>query len=212
MPEGSTIGLFVAAAAVLVFMPGANTLYIVARSLQQGLMAGVVSSLGVQVGTFFHVAAAAFGLPALLLSSTLAFNIVKYAGAAYLIYLGIKTLLAREEVTTTVETAVEKSLSDIFYQGVIVNVLNPKTILFFTAFLPQFIDVERGSVAAQILFFGAIIVGLGTLSDLIYALLAGGVEKWLRGDLRLLRSQRYFAGCVYIGLGIVAALTGVSKG
>jgi len=109
MPEGSTIGLFVAAAAVLVFMPGANTLYIVARSLQQGLMAGVVSSLGVQVGTFFHVAAAAFGLPALLLSSTLAFNIVKYAGAAYLIYLGIKTLLAREEVTATVETAVEKA-------------------------------------------------------------------------------------------------------
>lgn len=211
MPDWSTLSLFITAALILVFMPGPNTLYIIARSMQQGLAAGIVSCLGVQVGTWFHVAAAAFGISALLLSSALAFNIVKYAGAAYLIYLGIKTLLTRENVAAEAKAVTEKSLSGTFYQGVVVNVLNPKTALFFTAFLPQFIDVKRGSVAAQILFLGVILVGLGTLSDLTYALLAGRVGKWLRGNLRFCRAQRYFAGSVYIGLGAATALTGANK-
>ena len=211
MPEWSTISLFVVAASILVFMPGPNTLYIIARSLQQGLAAGIVSSLGVQVGTLLHVAAAAFGISTLLLSSALAFNVVKYAGAAYLIYLGIKTLLTREKVAEEGETVAKKSLSGTFYQGFVVNVLNPKTALFFTAFLPQFIDLQRGSVVAQVFFLGAILVVLGTLSDLIYALLAGSVGRWLRGNLRFLRAQRYFAGSVYIGLGAATALTGTNK-
>ena len=211
MPEWSTLSLFITAALVLVFMPGPNTLYVIARSIQQGLAAGIVSCLGVQVGTLFHVTAAAFGISALLLSSALAFNIVKYAGAAYLIYLGMKTLLTREKVAEEAEAVAESSLSSIFYQGIIVNVLNPKTALFFTAFLPQFIAVERGSVVAQILFLGAILIVLGTLSDLTYALLAGKGGKWLRGNLRFLRTQRYFAGSVYIGLGVTTALTGMNK-
>jgi len=207
MPDWSVLSLFITAALVLVFMPGPNTLYIIARSVQQGRLAGFVSSLGIQVGSLFHIAAAALGVSALLLSSALAFNTVKYVGAAYLIYLGVKTLLTRKMITET-KTFEGKSLSRAFYQGVLVSLLNPKAALFFFAFLPQFVDARRGSVTIQIMFLGAIVVVLGALSDSIYALLAGSAGNLLRGNLRLLRAQRYFAGSVYIGLGAMAALTG----
>ncbi len=210
MLDWSKLSLFIAATLVLVLMPGPNTLYIIARSIQQGRRAGIVSSIGVQVGTLFHIAAAAFGLSTLLLSSALAFNVVKYAGAAYLIYLGVKTLLTKEEDQATREIQVV-SLSRVFYQGVVVNVLNPKTALFFFAFLPQFIDAARGAVAMQIVLLGTILVCLGTLSDSIYALAAGGIGNWLRGNLKFLRAQRYFAGSVYIGLGAATALSGAHK-
>jgi threonine/homoserine/homoserine lactone efflux protein len=210
MPNWSTLSLFITAALVLVFMPGPNTLYVIARSVQQGRMAGLVSSLGIQAGSLFHIAAAALGVSALLLSSALAFNTVKYVGAAYLIYLGVKTLLTREKVTET-KTVEGKSLSRAFYQGVLVSLLNPKAALFIFAFLPQFVDARRGSVPRQIMFLGAIVVVLGALSDSIYALIAGSAGNLLRGNLRLLRAQRYFAGSVYIGLGAMTALTGVAK-
>src|SRR5215468_10103108 len=116
MPNWSTLSLFITAALILVFTPGPNTLYIIARSVQQGRMAGIVSSLGVQVGTMFHAAAAAFGVSALLVSSALAFNVVRCAGAAYLIYLGLKTLLTREKNVEAKEVE-EKSLRKVFYQG-----------------------------------------------------------------------------------------------
>lgn len=196
-------------AAILVFMPGPNTLYIIARSIQQGRLAGFVSSLGVQVGTMVHIAAAALGLSALLVSSALAFNVVKYAGAAYLIYLGIKTLLTRERIEPTrIRNA---KLSRIFYQGMFVNVLNPKTALFFFAFLPQFINVNRGRVMLQVVLLGSILILLGTLSDSIYALASGSIGNWLRGNLKFLRAQRYFAGSVYIGLGAATALSGAHQ-
>jgi threonine/homoserine/homoserine lactone efflux protein len=206
----STLSLFISVALVLVFIPGPNTLYVIARSIQQGRGAGIVSSLGVQVGTLFHIAAAACGLSALLLSSVIAFSFVKYAGAAYLIYLGVKTLLTKEKIESTREIQ-KMRLSRVFYQGIVVNLLNPKTALFFFAFLPQFIDVARGAVAMQIVLLGLILVLLGTLSDLIYALLAGSVGNWLRGNLKFLRTQRYFAGSVYIGLGAATALGGTHK-
>jgi threonine/homoserine/homoserine lactone efflux protein len=210
MLDWSKLSLFIAATLILVFMPGPNTLYIIARSIQQGRKAGIVSSLGVQLGTLLHIAAAAFGLSALLLSSALAFNVVKYAGAAYLIYLGVKTLLTKEEKEATPEIR-NVSLSRVFYQGAVVNLLNPKTALFFFAFLPQFIDAARGRVAMQIILLGAILICLGALSDSIYALAAGGIGNWLRGNLKFLRAQRYFAGSVYIGLGAVTALSGAHK-
>lgn len=210
MPNWSTLSLFITAALILVFTPGPNTLYIIARSVQQGRMAGIVSSLGIQVGSLFHIAAATLGVSALLLSSALAFSVVKYVGAAYLIYLGVKTLLTREKVAET--GAVEgKSLSRAFYQGILVSLLNPKAALFFFAFLPQFVDAKRGSAATQIMFLGAVVVVLGALSDSIYALLSGSVGNLLRGNLKLLRAQRYFAGSVYIGLGAMTALTGSTK-
>ena len=209
MPDWSTVVLFAAAAWILVFTPGPNTLYIIARSVQQGRRAGIVSSLGVEVGTLIHVGAAAFGISALLMSSAVAFSMVKYAGAAYLIYLGIKTLLTREKpaAAATVEA---KSLRRTFSQAVLVNVLNPKSALFFFAFLPQFLDAERGA-AMQILFFGAIVVALGFTSGSLYSLLAGSIGNVLRGNLKFLRAQRYFAGSVYLGLGAATALTGTSR-
>jgi len=210
MPEWSTLILFAGAAAILVFTPGPNTLYIIARSVNQGRTAGLVSSLGVEAGTLIHIIAAAFGISALLVSSALAFNVVKYAGAAYLIYLGIKTLLTREKPAAA-ETVEAKSLRRTFSQAVLVNVLNPKSALFFFAFLPQFIDPERGAAATQILFFGAIVVVLGFTSGSLYSLLAGSVGNVLRGNLKFLRAQRYFAGSVYIGLGAATALTGTNR-
>ena len=210
MPDWTTLSLFIAAASILVFTPGPNTLYIIARSVNQGRQAGIVSSLGVEVGTLFHVAAAAFGISALLLTSAWAFNIVKYAGAAYLIYLGIKTLLTREK-NVEAEMVEEMSLRRTFSQAVLVNILNPKTAMFFFAFLPQFIDAERGAVATQILFLGVVVVVLGFTSGSLYSLLAGSIGNVLRGNLKFLRAQRYFAGSVYIGLGAATALTGTHK-
>jgi len=199
-----------AAASILVLMPGPNTLYIIARSVQRGRRAGIISSIGVQVGTLIHIVAAAFGLSALLLSSALAFNAVKYAGAAYLIYFGVKALLTKEQIGPTREIQ-KSSLSRVFYQGVVVNLPNPKTALFFFAFLPQFIDATRGRVVTQIVLLGTILVFIGTLSDSVYELAAGSVGAWLRGNLGFLRAQRYFAGSVYLGLGVATALSGAHK-
>jgi len=210
MPELSTFTIFVVATSVLLLTPGPAVLYIVTRSIDQGRVAGIVSTLGIAVGTLFHVAAAAFGVSALLLSSVLLFNFVKYLGAAYLIYLGIRKLLVREELHS-IQKEKRRELSQIFYQGVLVNLLNPKTALFFFAFLPQFVDPAKGAVSGQILFLGATFVVMGLFSDGLYALLAGSLGKWLRSNLRFLRAQRYFAGMVYIALGAVTALSGVHK-
>lgn len=211
MPDWSTISVFAAAALILVFLPGPNTLYIIARSLQQGLVAGIVSSMGIQVGTLFHVAAAAFGLSALLLSSEPAFNAVKYAGAAYLIFLGVRTFLTREDLHGEPRPMREKGLGGIFSQGIAVNALNPKTALFVAAFLPTFIEPETAPVASQAVLLGAILVVLGSLSDLTYVLLARSLASSMLGNSRPLRAQRYLAGSVYIGLGAVTALTGTAR-
>jgi threonine/homoserine/homoserine lactone efflux protein len=207
MPNWTTLSVFVAATLILVFMPGPNTLYIIARSIQQGRRAGVVSSLGVQVGTLLHVLAAALGLSALLMSSAAAFSIVKYAGAAYLLFLGVKTLMAKDKLEAT-QGIPGASLGRVFYQGILVNLLNPKTALFFFAFMPQFVDPARGAIATQILMLGMILVFCGTLSDMTYALAAGAIGNWLRGNLRFIRAQRCFAGSVYIGLGAATAFSG----
>ncbi len=210
MPELSTFTIFVVAASVLLLIPGPAVLYIVTRSIDQGRVAGIVSTLGIAVGTLFHVAAAAFGISALLISSALLFNFAKYMGAAYLIYLGVRKLLVKQELPS-IQKVERKKLLQIFYQGVIVNVLNPKTALFFFAFLPQFVDPAKGAVSAQILFLGAAFVVMGLFSDGHYALLAGSLGKWLRSNLRFLCAQRYFAGTVYIALGAVTALSGAHK-
>lgn len=210
MPELSKITLFLIAALVLLVTPGPAVLYIIARSIDQGHLAGLVSTLGIGVGTLFHVIGAALGVSALLVSSALAFSLVKYLGAAYLIYLGLRKLLVWEEIQ---QSAIfeHKKLGHIFYQGVLVNLLNPKTALFFFAFLPQFVDVSKGGVARQILFLGVTFVVMGLFSDGLWALLAGTVGNWLKGNLRFLRAQRYFSGSIYITLGIATALSGSTK-
>ncbi|MCB9455437.1 MAG: LysE family translocator [Anaerolineaceae bacterium] len=207
MLDTATLTVFMAAALALLLIPGPAVLYIVARSIDQGRAAGIVSAFGVGIGTLFHVAAAALGLSALLLSSALAFSMVKYLGAAYLVYLGIQKLRERNE-PQQVEQPQSATLRQIFSQGIVVNLLNPKLALFFFAFLPQFVNPARGSVAIQSLLLGLIFVALGIGSDSFYALLAGTLRQWLRGSRAFARGQRYFAGCVYILLGVTTALSG----
>ncbi|MCB0168586.1 MAG: LysE family translocator [Anaerolineae bacterium] len=210
MLEISTLAVFMTAAVVLIVTPGPAVLYVVARSIDQGRLAGIVSTLGIGVGSLVHVAAAALGVSALLVSSALAFNLVKYLGAAYLIYLGVRKLVVREEIIRpgVIEPA---ALSRVFYQGAVVNILNPKTALFFFAFLPQFVDMAHGRVAIQIFFLGTLFTLIGIVSDGLWALLAGTLGRWLKGNLRFLLAQRYFAGTVFIALGITTAMSGSNK-
>jgi threonine/homoserine/homoserine lactone efflux protein len=210
MPDWSQLIIFMTTALVIVLIPGPNTLYIVANSVSGGRTAGIVSSLGVQFGTAFHIAASAFGLSALLASSETAFNAVKYAGAAYLIYLGIKTLLTGKKAEIEAETKPE-DFKRIFWRGAVVNLLNPKTALFFFAFLPQFVDQTRGSTTSQIIMLGLILLILGTLSDTIYALAAGSAGNFMRGNPKFLKLQKNFAGFIYLGLGAGTLLTGSSR-
>ncbi|MDH3317794.1 MAG: LysE family translocator, partial [Gammaproteobacteria bacterium] len=163
LPDGTTLLIFIGATLVLLVTPGPAVFYIVARSIDQGRLAGVVSTLGVAVGSCLHSAAAALGISALLASSALAFNVVKLIGAAYLIYLGVRKFLVPDPVETDAVVA-RRRLREIFVQGFIVNVFNPKTALFFLAFLPQFVDVAKGHVALQIILLGVVFASLGILS------------------------------------------------
>jgi threonine/homoserine/homoserine lactone efflux protein len=203
MPDATTFALFGLACLAFLAIPGPSVFYIVTRSLVQGRRAGVVSMLGVQTGGLVHVVAAAFGLSALIASSAAAFTVVKYAGAAYLVFLGLRKLLGSEPDAP--EPPSERaSVAHLFGQGVIVNVLNPKTALFFLAFLPQFVDPEAGPIAPQMLVLGLMLVSLGVLSDGTYALLAAGIGNRLRTRRRLER----ISGGVFVSLGVIAALAG----
>ena len=182
-------------------------LYIVARSVEQGRLAGLVSMLGIQVGGLVHVAAAALGLSALLVQSTLAFSVVKYAGAAYLVYLGVRKLLGRESLEVGAGTA-PRPPARLFRQGIVVNVLNPKTALFFFAFLPQFVQPDAGAPGLQIAFLGLLFVAIAVVSDGMYALVAGTVSGRLRGSPRFLRTERWVSGSVFAGLGLATAVSG----
>jgi threonine/homoserine/homoserine lactone efflux protein len=213
MPDASTFALFVVAALVLLVVPGPSVLYIVARSIEGGRSAGLVSVLGVQTGAMVHIAFAAVGLSAILASSAVAFSVVKWLGAAYLVWLGLRHIFGRDEEGGDV--AVEPArLSRVFSQGVIVNVLNPKTALFFLAFLPQFVEPSRGGVPAQIALLGITFVALALCTDGLYALLSGSAADWLRRrneNSRFRRGQRYVSGGVYIALGAATAVSGSGK-
>ena len=172
MPDPTLWGLFVVASVVLLLTPGPAVLYIVARSVEQGRAAGLVSVLGIHLGTIVHITAAAVGLSALVVSSALAFAIVKYLGAAYLVWIGIRTLLARAPDAAAPAPPAEP-LRRVLRDGFVVNLFNPKTAIFFLAFLPQFVDPGRGALPMQILVLGLTFMGLGMVSDGMFALVAG---------------------------------------
>jgi threonine/homoserine/homoserine lactone efflux protein len=201
--DPSTLAVFAAAALALAVVPGPAVLYIVARSVDQGRFAGLVSALGICVGSLVHVTAATIGLSSLLASSATAFTVVKYAGAAYLILLGIHRLLTREEVA---EVAVRppRALRKIFRDGVIVNVLNPKTALFFLAFLPQFVDPAQGAATLQILVLGLVFTVIALSSDSLWALAAGTAGGLLRRSRWYLGVKRWVTGTVLVALGASA--------
>jgi threonine/homoserine/homoserine lactone efflux protein len=209
MPEPSTLALFAVAAVTLLVIPGPAVLYIVTRSVDQGRAAGLASVCGVHVGTLVHVAAAALGLSALLVSSATAYDTVRWLGAAYLVWLGVRRLLARDDDLAAAGSGYRRTgLGRIFAQGVVVNVLNPKTALFFFAFLPQFVDTSRGSVPFQVVVFGVAFVVLGLLSDGAYAVAASTGAGWLRRRPGVARASRLLSGGVLISLGVTTALAG----
>lgn len=201
MLDLTTLIAYFSAALLLAVMPGPGILYVLARSLRGGRREGVLSSLGTAIGGSVHVLAAAFGLSAILAASSVAFSIVKYAGAAYLIYLGIKMLLEKLETGTSNET---HTVGNPFTQGIITEMLNPKTALFFLSFIPQFVD-PTGNVTLQFIFLGSISVILNTSADLVVTFFAGPIGERLRTSKRWQQRQRIATGSAMIGLGVYVA-------
>jgi threonine/homoserine/homoserine lactone efflux protein len=206
VPDASTLLVFAAAAFAMLVVPGPAVLYIVAQSVGHGRRAGLVSMLGIQAGGLVHVAAATVGISSLLVSSAAAFTVVKIGGAAYLVFLGLQRLLGRDAEAVDAAAA-PRRLSQLFYRGAVVNVLNPKTALFFFAFLPQFVDPDR-AVAPQLLVLGLLFIGLAIVSDGAWALVAGTAGGWLRRSRRFLAAQRYVSGSIFVGLGLATAFSG----
>jgi threonine/homoserine/homoserine lactone efflux protein len=210
MPDPSRLALFVGPALLLLVVPGPSVLYIVTQSVSHGRRAGIASVAGITTGTLVHIAAATVGLSALLASSALAFDVVKYLGAAYLIAVGIRRLAGLEQEQRP-HLRRARDLGRLYRQGIVVNVLNPKTALFFLAFLPQFVEPTRGAAWLQILALGLLFAALGFLSDSVWATVAGTLGERLRRSTRFPAVQRYVSGSVFVGLGAAAALTAPVK-
>jgi threonine/homoserine/homoserine lactone efflux protein len=206
--DPAALAVYAGASLALLVVPGPSVLYVVALSLRQGRVAGLASVAGVGGGAFLHFVAAALGLSALLTASAAAFAVVKWAGAAYLVYLGVRTWLDREADVGVGSHGPRRTLPRIAAQGMVVTVLNPKLALFVLAFVPQFLDPTRGPVAAQALLLGGVFVGMAAVTDSLYALSAGWLGGLLRRRAGAARAQRWLTGSVYVGLGLSAAATG----
>ena len=211
MFQQSTIAVFLLSALSLLLIPGPAVIYIVTRSAAQGRRAGLASVLGIELATLVHVAAAALGLSALLMASALAFNVVKYAGAAYLVYLGIRLLIVHTDDSEPEKVPTHTNVQ-LFGKGFLVNLLNPKTAIFFYSFLPQFIDPSRGSPFLQIAMLGGIFVALATCTDSLYALIGSRAGSYLSRSVQIQKVRRFVSGGIYIALGIGAAVSGHGKG
>jgi threonine/homoserine/homoserine lactone efflux protein len=207
MPELTTLLLFAATTVALVAIPGPNSLYIAARSASQGRQAGVASALGVEAGTLVHVTAAAVGVSALIASSAAAFATLKWLGVAYLLFLGVRTLTRRHHPADEADVA-PAPLRRAFAEGAFVNVLNPKVALFFLAFLPQFVDADRGATATQTLALGLVFFAIALCMDLLFVVGASALGDRLRGRAGFARRERHVTGAIYLLLGGAAALAG----
>ena len=210
MPDPSRLALFIGAALLLLVVPGPSVLYVVTQSVSHGRRAGIASVAGITTGTLVHIAASTVGLSALLASSAVAFDVVKYLGAAYLIVIGVRRLAGFERAQED-RVRGTRDLGRLYRQGIVVNTLNPKTALFFLAFLPQFVDPSRGVAWVQIFLLGLLFATLGFLSDGTWALVAGTLGDRLRRSSRFPAVQRYVSGSVFVGLGAVAALSSPVK-
>jgi threonine/homoserine/homoserine lactone efflux protein len=198
MPDHAHMTAFLAAAAVLAITPGPGIFYVLARSLGEGTRVGVRSSLGTALGGLCHVVGAALGLSTLLMTSATAFEVVRYVGACYLVYLGIRTLAGLRAPERETPPAAG---GDAFRQGVLTELLNPKTALFFLTFLPQFVQPEQGAIAPQLLALGCISVALNSTVDLVVAAVAGRARGGLRAGSRWVRRQRALSGVALIARG-----------
>ena len=210
-PIPAHVELFIGAALALLLIPGPAVLYLVGRSIEYGRTAGFISILGIHAATLVHVGAAALGLSALLASSALAFALVTYAGAAYLIWLGVMKVLGPTGPAAAAVPGTPQGHADLFREGFVVNLLNPKTALFFLAFLPQFVDPGSGQPAAQFVVLGVIYTLLGLATDGAYAMAAGVAGTWLKRSRSYLSFERHVSGGLLIGLGLSAAFSGTRR-
>jgi threonine/homoserine/homoserine lactone efflux protein len=205
MIESSTLALFLTAAVLLAVAPGPGMLYVLARSLAGGRREGVLSSLGTLVGGMVHVLAAAAGVSVVLAKSAVAFATVKYAGAAYLCFLGIRMIVDARKDTGSLPREAGVPARNPFWQGIATEVLNPKTALFFLSFIPQFVDRQSGHVFWQFLMLGTASVTLNTSADLVVTMFAGPLGNRIRSSVRFRRTQRTATGAIMIGLGTYLA-------
>lgn len=204
MPTFQTIVVVALAGLALSASPGPSMLYVLSRSVGQSRGAGLVSAAGLAVGGFVHVVAAALGLVALFMYLPSMFVVLKFVGAVYLIYLGIGMVRdgGDEDADKGLEQVRQLSLRRIFYQGILVEVLNPKTLLFFVAFLPQFVDYRRGSIVSQMLVLGALVPLTAIPSDLIVAFTGGNIAQRLARNRTASRALSWLAGAILVGLGL----------
>jgi len=205
VPDAHALLLFAGAGLLLNVTPGPDLLYILGRSVSQGRQAGLLSALGIGAGCLFHVTAAALGVSALVLAVPVAYDVVRWAGALYLVWLGVKALRSQGS-SLEVQAMAATSPRRIFVQGVVTNALNPKVALFFLAFLPQFADPTRGPLAPQLLLLGAIFTVNGTLVCLLFALFAARLGEWLKTRYGVTRLLDRATGGLFIALGLRLAL------
>ena len=207
MLDPSTLLVFATAAIVILLIPGPSVLYIVSQSVEHGRRAGLLAVLGVHLGTLVHITAATVGLSALLVSSATLFDAVRLVGAGYLIVLGVRAVLGRGEATRSrAPAAREMRPGRIVRRGILVNVTNPKTALFFFAFLPQFVRPGDGPVALQMAVLGLTFLVLGLITDGTWALVSGSAAGWVRARPAIGSTQRVVTGCIFIGLGVATAM------
>ncbi len=204
MPDISNILLFVIAGLTLNLTPGPDMMFIITRSVSESTKSGIVSSFGIAAGSIFHTLAVAFGLSALLTAVPAAYEIIKYTGAAYLVYLGIKMIIAKRGVSTEDNKAPIK-MHSVFLQAMLTNIFNPKVALFFLAFLPQFVS-GTSNITYQIIFLGLLFNLNGTIVNIIVAFTAGRMGKILKSKLNNSRVYKWITASVFIGLGIRLAL------
>jgi threonine/homoserine/homoserine lactone efflux protein len=207
LPPWPLLSAFIAAGTLLAVTPGPGVFYIVTRSLMQGRRSGLASVAGVALGNLGSALGAAVGLAALFAVSSAAFLLVKYAGAAYLVYLGIRTLRRRSDsVARTGDTATRTARA--FRDGFWVAVLNPKTTIFFAAFLPQFMSIDASPVV-QGIALGALFVAIAAVTDCVYAVTAGSIAPALRRSAGVQAAARFVGGGTFIALGLFTALSGI---
>ncbi|MGA0382046.1 MAG: LysE family translocator [Arenicellales bacterium] len=205
-PSGSSLGLFLTAALILALTPGPGVFYIVASALAGGTRAGLLSVLGIALGTLVHIVFAVVGLTALIASMPQAFAILKYTGAVYLIFLGVRVIWGISAPDGSSGRPVPTRSLAIVRRAIIINVLNPKVGIFFLAFLPQFVDPARGSVAAQFIALGLTLVILASFTDTLYAMFSSKVSRWLSENVRNQKWPGRVAGSTYMALGVASAL------
>ena len=205
MPTFESLAAFGIASLALLVIPGPAVLYIINRSVADGRNVALAAVAGLEIGNFMHVIAATVGLSAVIATSAAAFSVVKWIGAGYLIYIGIRTLATKPQAVSQLNDPMSRRRA--FTQGIVVNTFNPKVALFFLSFLPQFIDAGRGSAALQSLVLGSTFVVLGCISDSLFAILASALRGTLLRGKSLPFVQRYVAGSVFIALGAIASTT-----